>query len=181
MDVDWQAVGGVAGGIAALVGIPVAVLAWVNSRQAKKKAKAAEDQAEAAIKMATLAEKQHARETEPRLRIMREHGGFAQVQINESDQTMNVYVENLRPVVADLEEPYLTDQLGRVVIKRCEMEKPGVLEVPISPPGDDRSGLHELRFTVQVPEFERTGRFTATLLIQGGGWNALDETLELYP
>jgi hypothetical protein len=187
--IDWQAVGAVAAAIAAIVAIAGAVAASLSARQAKREAGAAEEsakqakrQAEAAEKMAKLAEAEQTRATEPSLRIRRWPGGFAQVQINESEQTVRVYIENLRPVVAALEAAYLNDQLGRFDAARCDPESPAIIRFPteaIGYPGDDAARPHQLRVSVQVPESGRTGRFTATLLLQEGGWNAYDEELEL--
>lgn len=187
--IDWQAVGAVAGAIAAVVAIPVAVAAWMTARQAKREAGAAEEsaqqakrQAEAAEKMAKLAEVEQTRATEPSLRIRRMPGGFALVQINESEQLVRVWIENLRPVVAALEAAYLNDQLGRFDLAQCEPGNPAIIRFPIAAigyPGDDAARPHQLRVGVQVPESGRTGQLTATLLLQGGGWIASDEELEL--
>lgn len=174
-EIDWQAVGAVAGGFAAIVGVPLAFAAWVTARQAKRQAAAAE-------KMAKVAEATQTRATEPSLQIQRQHGGFAQVQINEPEQAVYVYIENLRSVVAELEVPYLNDQLGRVVIGRCDPEQQGIIEFPIQAigaPGGDRARPHQLRLSVRVPESGRTGHFRATLVIQGGGWNAHAEKFGL--
>jgi hypothetical protein len=91
-------------------------------------------------------------------------------------------VENLRPVVAQLEAAYLNDELGRFLTSRCEPEHPAAIEFPVGAigyPGDDAASPHQFRVSVQVPESGRTGEFKARLWLQGGGWNAHDENLEL--
>ena len=189
--IDWQVVGAIAGVVGALIAIALAVPALVDARQAKRQAEAAEtqaaaakDQAEAAEKMAKLAEEEQTRATEPHLQIARYPGGAAQVQITESrpgqevygeKARVSVYVENLRPVVAELGEPYLNNRLGRLVSARCEQGQPAIVDFPIDAIEPDRSIQHKFRATVRVPEAGHTGVFTATLYLQGGEWNAADE------
>lgn len=75
---DWIAVGAVAGGIAAIIGIPTAGFAARTAQQAKR-------QADAALRMANLAEAEQERATEPCLRVSRHVSGAAIVNVSEFD------------------------------------------------------------------------------------------------
>ena len=170
--IDWVAIGAAAGAVAALVAIPASFAAWRTARQAKRQAGAAE-------KLAALAEADQRRATDPSLRIARWPHGHVKVQENNSEATFVVYVENLRPVPADLGATHLNGQLGRLIDARCTDESNACVEFDANVVQRELGSDNRFEVEVLVPEDDRRGTFTATLYLQGGGWNARHERLNL--
>jgi hypothetical protein len=160
--------------VAAVVGIPLAAFAYLTAREAKRQASAAE-------KMANLAESEQRRATEPRLQIGRWPGGFAKIEITgrEPLEEVVVYVENLRPILAELGSPRLNGHMGKFVHAQCEPDNDAIIGFPIEAIEPDRGITHEFKASVRVPESGSQGDFIASLFIHGGGWNAAGERLDL--
>lgn len=186
-EIDWVAVGAVAGGIAAIVGIPTAVFAAVTAIAAKNQAESAEQEADAAMRMAKLAEDEQERATVPLLRIGRWPNGSAMFQLNGPSgdwrqQTPIVYVQNLRDVPAEIVGASLNDHPPQIAKATAEKEHPAIVEFPIDsirPYGDERGGPHRFTAEFHVPDSGKRGTFTASVWLQGGQWNAGGERQEL--
>jgi len=186
-DIDWIAVGAVAGGVAAIFGIPTALFAAVTARQAKRQAGAAEDSADAAKRMAKLAEDEQKRATEPLLRIARYPNGIASVQVNETlddvqEHRVTIQVQNGRDVAAEITGATLNGERGQFLSTRAVGGDFAIISFPIAsigPRGDERGETKRLSADIHVPESGRRGTFSAAIWLQGGHWHAGDEQLQL--
>lgn len=174
--------------VSALAAVASAILGGLalrTSRAAKHQAAAAEVTANAANRLATVAEANHAASVEPLPRLVELADGSAQIFMDdeESDvapsaQSIVAYLVNLRATPGSLLEAWFNSTAGEVLFAQLVEGTNAVVEFPMSAMAKADGKLHKLEVTFKASESGRTFRFTADLVLHAGRFRAITEHVD---
>jgi hypothetical protein len=183
--IKWEAVVAVASGVGVIISLVVAWTAHSTATTAKAQAEAAEAQAEAAARQTEIAEREHARATEPRLRIARYPDGGAAIHDRvpsvvvggdeiEPPNWLRLEIENIRSASADIDQVLVNDQRSDLRVAGCEKDSPAKADIGVEHLDPER-GSHKVIVRYHARDTGQPAILTATVRRTVGGWRVKDE------